>query len=30
MGVGKSSTCKTICEDVDNVFVASAGKDSFT
>jgi predicted GTPase len=30
IGVGKSATCKSLCEDVDNVFISSAGKDSFT
>jgi hypothetical protein len=28
IGVGKSATCKSLCEDVDNVFICSADKDS--
>ena len=30
IGVGKSSTCKSLCDDEDNNFPTSAGKDSFT
>ena len=30
VGVGKSATCKSLCEDVDNVFISSPGKDSCT
>ena len=30
IGVGKSATCKSLCDDVNNVFISSSGKDSCT